>query len=81
MLVTRGVIREIAEGLYFYVDGISFRCEKHPPFFPYRTRGNSLHQNRQEWKLPLLLCPLFLAVHGSMQKHVNFSFGNLSRLY
>lgn len=33
MLVARDVIREIAEGLYFYVDGISFRCEKHPPFF------------------------------------------------
>lgn len=58
-----------------------FPLRKTSPFFRYRTRGNSLHQNRQEWKLPLLLCPLFLAVHSSMQKHVNFSFENLPRLY
>lgn len=65
MLVARDVIREIAEGLYFYADDISFRYEKHPPFFPYRARGNSLHQNRQKWKLPLLLCPLFLFARTS----------------
>lgn len=29
----RGVIREIAEGLHFYVDGISFRCGAFPLFF------------------------------------------------
>jgi len=33
VLVARDVIREIAEGLYFYADDISFRYEKHPPFF------------------------------------------------
>lgn len=38
MFVARDVICEIAEGLYFYVDDISFRCEKHPLFSVSHTR-------------------------------------------
>lgn len=64
MLVARDVIREIAEGLYFYADDISFRYEKHPPFFPYRTRGNSLQPKSTEMEIAVIaLSSVFISSH------------------
>lgn len=66
----RGVIHEIAEGLYFYVDGISFRSPRsappHPsvpvPFIPRTARAVIRYAKiDMEWNLSLSRRALFLS--------------------